>query len=148
MYEINLVVWKWSLKRQVFINRYLRTICRIFWSDNIKHSDLWNITNKEPIITQIKRRKIERDRPRPNSITRMASRLKMTDRVLWQADITQSKLDNEIKPESSFQNASQHCARHQQQEQHLFQKQHLRRESSRIFTQRRSWWELGALKCD
>lgn len=36
---------------QVFINRCLRNICRIFWSNNINKIDLWHITKKELIIT-------------------------------------------------------------------------------------------------
>ncbi|XP_055373554.1 uncharacterized protein LOC129606932 [Condylostylus longicornis] len=46
-----------SQKLQVFINRCLRIICRIFWIRQISNKDLWIITGEEPIGRQIRRRK-------------------------------------------------------------------------------------------
>lgn len=37
-------------KLQVFINKCLRIICRIFWPNTISNTDLWKLTNEEPIL--------------------------------------------------------------------------------------------------
>ena len=41
----------------VFINKWLRIICKIYWPNNISNMDRWSLSNEEPIITQIKLRK-------------------------------------------------------------------------------------------
>ena len=42
---------------QVFLNRCLRKILRIFWPNIISNENLWKQTNEEPVQIQIKRRK-------------------------------------------------------------------------------------------
>lgn len=44
-------------KIQVFINKCLRIICRIFWPETIINDDLWQLTKQEPIELQIRKRK-------------------------------------------------------------------------------------------
>jgi len=46
-----------SQKLQVFINKCLRYICRIFWPNVISNERLFDITNSTPINTEIRRRK-------------------------------------------------------------------------------------------
>lgn len=63
-------------KLQVFVNKCLRIICRIFWPNTIPNEGLWILTGEEPIAKQIRRRKwkwIGHTLRKPNeSITRMA----------------------------------------------------------------------------
>lgn len=62
-------------KIQVFVNKCLRIICRVFWPNRIRNEDLWKITEQEPMEQQIKRRKwrfIGHTLRRPNSITKQA----------------------------------------------------------------------------
>lgn len=42
---------------QIFINRYLWRILRIFWPNVILNKDLWKKTQEKPVATQIKKRK-------------------------------------------------------------------------------------------
>jgi hypothetical protein len=42
---------------QTFINKYLRRIMNIKWTDKIRDEELWRITKQKPIEIQIKRRK-------------------------------------------------------------------------------------------
>lgn len=42
---------------QVFVNKCLRIICRIFWPNRITNVELWNITGQENIANQIRRKK-------------------------------------------------------------------------------------------
>lgn len=42
---------------QVFINRCLRKILRVFWPEVISNATLWQVTKQEPINIEIKRRK-------------------------------------------------------------------------------------------
>ena len=44
-------------KIQVFVNRCLRTILRIWWPDTISNAELWSKCKQSPIATEIKRRK-------------------------------------------------------------------------------------------
>ena len=44
-------------KIQVFINKCLRRILRIKWTDMISNKDLWKRANQTPIVSEIKRRK-------------------------------------------------------------------------------------------
>lgn len=46
-----------SKKIQTFINSCLRKIHKIFWPEVISNSDLWRISNQEPVATTIKKRK-------------------------------------------------------------------------------------------
>lgn len=49
---------KTTLNRlQVFVNKCLRIICRVFWPNRITNERLWEITNQEPIATNIRRRR-------------------------------------------------------------------------------------------
>ena len=47
-------------KIQVFINRCLRYILRIRWSDRTTNEEIWERTKQENIETQIRRRKLKR----------------------------------------------------------------------------------------
>jgi hypothetical protein len=42
---------------QVFINRCLRRIIRVFWPNLLSNEELWSRRNEEPVVVQIKRRK-------------------------------------------------------------------------------------------
>jgi len=42
---------------QIFINKWLRRIMNIKWTDKITNGELWRITRQKPIEIQIKRRK-------------------------------------------------------------------------------------------
>lgn len=44
-------------KIQVFLNKCLRSICKIFWPRRISNDELWQITREQPVIVQIRRRK-------------------------------------------------------------------------------------------
>lgn len=44
-------------KLQVFINKCLQIIFRIFWPNTITNTELWKLANEEPVIRQIARRK-------------------------------------------------------------------------------------------
>ncbi|XP_054279259.1 uncharacterized protein LOC128997645 [Macrosteles quadrilineatus] len=44
-------------KLQVFINRCLRKILKIYWPEVISNRELWKATDKEPVEIQIKKRK-------------------------------------------------------------------------------------------
>ena len=61
---------------QTFVNKCLRIICRIFWPNTISNAAQLSLTNAEPIVLQIKRRKwrwkVHMLRKPPDSISRMA----------------------------------------------------------------------------
>ena len=61
---------------QTFVNKCLRIICRIFWPNTISNVALLKLTDEEPILRQIKRRKWRwighTLRKPPDSISRMA----------------------------------------------------------------------------
>lgn len=44
-------------KLQVFVNKCLRRICKIFWPETISNSDLHELTNIKPILKEIGKRK-------------------------------------------------------------------------------------------
>jgi len=45
-------------RSQTFINKCLRQIMNIKWTDKIRNEELWRITKQKPIEIQIKRRKL------------------------------------------------------------------------------------------
>jgi hypothetical protein len=55
--------WKTSnqitRRLQTFINKCLRQITNIKWTDKITNEELWRITKQKPIEIQIKRRKLK-----------------------------------------------------------------------------------------
>ena len=63
-------------KIRVFINRCLRSILRVKWSDKISNQCIWKRSKQEDIETQIKRRKWRwvghTMRKEPNNTTRVA----------------------------------------------------------------------------
>ena len=46
---------------QIFINKCLRRIKNIKWTDKITNEELWRITKEKPIEIQIKKKKMELD---------------------------------------------------------------------------------------
>lgn len=44
-------------KLQIFVNRCLRKLCRVFWPNTISNEDLWQITGQAPIAKVIMKRK-------------------------------------------------------------------------------------------
>ena len=46
---------------QIFVNKCLRRIMNIKWTDKITNEELWRITHQKSIENQIKRRKMELD---------------------------------------------------------------------------------------
>ena len=65
-----------NMKLQVFVNRCLRTILRVQWSDKITNEELWERTGQQPIEQELRRRRWRwlghtLRRPREN-ITRQA----------------------------------------------------------------------------
>ena len=72
----------WSLtkknetKIQVFVNKCLRRILKVFWPQIISNQDLWSETNQPPIVNQIQQRKMRwighTLRKSPDEITRQA----------------------------------------------------------------------------
>ena len=67
-----------SQKLQSFVNKCLRRILNISWTDRVTNEMLWELAGKEPIITQISKRKwrwIDQILRKPaDSITRQALR--------------------------------------------------------------------------
>lgn len=64
-----------SQRIQVFVNKCLRIICRIFYPLRIRNEDLWELTSQEPMDQQIMRRKwrfIGHTLRRSSSITKQA----------------------------------------------------------------------------
>jgi len=45
---------------QTFINKYLKRIMNIKWTDKITNEELWRITKQKPIEIRMKRRKWNR----------------------------------------------------------------------------------------
>ena len=46
-----------SQKLQTFVNKCLRRILKISWTDRVTNEMLWELAGEEPIITQISKRK-------------------------------------------------------------------------------------------
>jgi len=46
-----------SRRKQIFVNKCLRRIMNIKWTDKITNEELWRITKQKPTENQIKRRK-------------------------------------------------------------------------------------------
>ena len=44
-------------KIQVFINKCLRIICKVFYPNRIRNEDLWRLSGEDPMKKQIKRKK-------------------------------------------------------------------------------------------
>ena len=67
-----------SQKLQIFVNKCLRRILKISWTDRVTNEMLWELAGEEPIITQISKRKwrwIGHILRKPaNNITRQALR--------------------------------------------------------------------------
>jgi hypothetical protein len=42
---------------QIFVNKFLKRIMNLKWTDKITNEELWKITEQKPIENQIKRRK-------------------------------------------------------------------------------------------
>ena len=67
-----------SQKLQTFVNKCLRRILKISWTDRVTNEMLWELAGEEPIITQISKRKwrwIGHILRKPaNNITRQALR--------------------------------------------------------------------------
>ena len=86
-------------KLQVFINRCLRRILKIYWPRKISNEELWRRTNEKPIIEQLRQRKwgwIGHTLRKPrNNITRQAllwnpqgKRKRGRPRNTWRRDTT------------------------------------------------------------
>ncbi|XP_055371785.1 uncharacterized protein LOC129605835 [Condylostylus longicornis] len=110
-----------SQKLQVFINRCLRIICRIFWPRQISNKDLWIITGEEPIGRQIRRRKwkwIGHTLRKPaNNIAKMSlewnpqgSRSPGRPRNTWRRSV-KSELENADLTWSQFKQIAQNRTR-------------------------------------
>ncbi|KAK2182799.1 hypothetical protein NP493_335g01042 [Ridgeia piscesae] len=89
--------YKKTLKRiQTFINKCLRRILHLKWTDKISNTTLWKMTKQLPIENEIKKRKmrwIGQHRKPPNTITRQAitwnppgKRRRGRPRNTWQRD--------------------------------------------------------------
>jgi len=55
--ESGTVTQKNNLRLQVFVNKCLQRIMGIHWSDKITSKDLWRVTDQEPVIEHLRRRK-------------------------------------------------------------------------------------------
>jgi len=57
LYQITILCIGVTRRSHTFINKGLRGIINIKWTDKISNEELWRITKQKPIEIQIKRRK-------------------------------------------------------------------------------------------